>query len=81
MCRYFKRGYSKNKSEFSFAHPIQIYEECTRMRKGTKKDCQKRHPASCKWQAKQFRCTSVYCEYFHYNSGEKHDILVRDDEK
>ena len=64
-CRYFNRGFCKYKTKCRFVHPQQICQQHTQDNKCEKRDCQDRHPKTCKWLSTEFGCKRSDCEYLH----------------
>ena len=71
-CRYFNRGYCKYKDKCRYMHSKNICTQYLQSMKCDKKDCDGRHPKTCKWLRTQGGCKrGSDCGYLHNMCGEE----------
>ena len=64
-CRYFNRGYCKYTSKCRFSHPREICQTYLEGYNCNQRECEKRHPKSCKWIEGSRSCKRQNCAYLH----------------
>ena len=66
-CRYYNKGYCKNKLDCKFYHPESVCENFLLNKSCPERGCTKRHPSSCKfWQRGPRGCfRGETCKYLH----------------
>ena len=74
-CRYFDRGYCKYKTKCRFTHMLGLCSQYLQIGKCERKECDQRHPKSCKWDKGNSACKrGIDCMYLHGNTaGEEAD--------
>jgi hypothetical protein len=65
LCRYYNRGYCKYKFKCKYIHPKEICIKHIQNGNCRNKECEDRHPKTCKWTETELGCRRPNCEYLH----------------